>query len=275
MLKGFLLWIGILVFGVLAGDILGDIPVWVNLRSAFLVMVGTMIGGLLSAPLTTVGTFLRNLSASMRRKTVYPEALIRQITNMARFQRTLDIRELSTHYEAVENPFLRRGLLQILDNRGRDLVEDSMEKEISVYLTGLQSHLAVIQHFVKLAPVFGFVGTIIGLINVLNHMGDPSQIGFGMAISLLTTFYGLLMANFLFAPLASRLVAHIQSETLTLNIIIEGVLAIYDGQAPLDITHKLSSYIEIQAEADATDCPKRSALWPKWTGAAKQNGLAR
>ena len=170
---------------------------------------------------------------------------------MARIQRTLDIRELSARYEAVENPFLRRGLLQVLDYRGRTLVEESMEKEISVYLTGLQSHLGAIQHFVKLAPVFGFVGTIIGLINVLNHMGDPTQIGFGMAISLLTTFYGLLMANFLFAPLAGRLVTHIQAETVTLNIVIEGVLAVYDGLTPLDIAHKLSSFVEIDADTNA------------------------
>ena len=85
MLKGLILWIGIMVFGVLTGDIVGDIPVWVNLRSALLVLMGTMIGGLLSAPLNTMGTFMRSLSAGLRRKSVDPEALIVKLSTWREF----------------------------------------------------------------------------------------------------------------------------------------------------------------------------------------------
>ncbi|BBO77196.1 motility protein A [Desulfosarcina widdelii] len=275
MFKGSILWAGIMVFGIVAGDAIGDIPVLVNLKSAVLVLVGTLIGGLLSAPVNTVGGFIHNISASLKRKPSDPEELIRQIASLGRLRRTMGIRELSVRYEAVENPFLRQGLLQVLDQRNRQQVEEGMEKKISLYLSGLQSHLAVIQYFVKLAPVFGFVGTIIGLINVLNHMGDASQIGYGMAISLLTTFYGLLLANFLFAPLAGKLAVHIQRETVTLNIVIEGVMAIFDECASLEITHRLLSYVEAGNSSGMREDTVGTRPWQKWFAATKQSGIAR
>jgi len=275
MIKGSVLWVGILVFGMVAGDVIGDIPVLVNLKSAVLVLAGTLIGGLLSAPVNTVGGLIHNISTSLNRKLTDPEDLIRQIASLARLRRTLGIRELSARYAAVENPFLRQALLQVLDQRNRQQTEDGMEKKISLYLSGLQSHLAVIQYFVKLAPVFGFVGTIIGLINVLNHMGDASQIGYGMAISLLTTFYGLLLANFLFAPLAGKLAVHIQRETVALNIIIEGVMAIYDECVPVEITHRLLSYVEAGNAYGERVAEDGSNSWRKWTAAIKQIGIAR
>jgi len=275
MVKGSILWVGIMVFGMVAGDAIGDIPTLVNLKSAVLVLLGTLIGGMLSAPVNTVGGFIRNISASLKRKPSDPEELVRQIASLGRLRRTMGIRELSVRYEAVENPFLRQGLLQVLDQRNRQQVEEGMEKKISLYLSRLQSHLAVIQYFVKLAPVFGFVGTIIGLINVLNHMGDASQIGYGMAISLLTTFYGLLWANFLFAPLAAKLAVHIQRKIVTLNIVIEGVMAIFDGCASLEITHRLLSYIEAGNASGTRKDAVGTLAWQKWFSATKQSGIAR
>lgn len=275
MVRGAILWIGVLAFCVFARDIIGDIPLLVNLKSVFLVLLGTLIGGLLSIPVNAFAGFQHSLSASLKRQVAEPEALIRQIVALARLHRVLDIRELAARYNALENPFLRRGLLKLLDRHDRQRVEETMEKEISLYLSGLQSHLTAVHHFARLAPVFGFVGTIIGLINVLNHMGDTSQIGFGMAISLLTTFYGLLLANFLFIPLAGKMAVHIQRETLTLNIVIEGVLAICDGCVPIEISHQLRSYIETDMPAQAPGISGASRLWQKWSSTVKQSSVMR
>ena len=244
MVRVVVLWIGVVVFGLLARDVIGEIPVLVNLRSGALVLVGTLIAGLLSVPVAALRDFLHSLRASLQRKTHDLDGLILQIVTLARLQRICDIRELSVRIQALENRFLRLGMQQVLDTQDRQQVEEVLDREISQYLCRLQSHLAAINNFSRLAPVFGFVGTIIGLINVLNHMSDTSQIGYGMAISLLTTFYGLLLANFLFVPLAGKLAAYIQRETLRMNIIIDGVLAICDGRMPLEISHRLQSHIE-------------------------------
>lgn len=264
MVRASILWIGMVVFGLLARDVIGDIPLMVNLKSGALVLVGTVIGGLLSVPVTTFRDFLRSMSLSLKRKSPDLDGLILQIVTLARLQRVCDVRELSARIKALENNLLRQGLQQHLDTQDRQQVEEVMEREISQYLSRLQSHLTALNNFTRLAPVFGFVGTIIGLINVLNHMGDASQIGYGMAISLLTTFYGLLLANFLFVPLVGRLAAHIQRETLRLNIVFEGVLAICDGRMPLEISHRLQSYCETDGGSPARAAAEPFRPWRKW-----------
>lgn len=275
MLRGMLLWIGMMLFGFLARDIVGEIPLWVNLKSGALVLAGTLIGGLLSIPVGGFRDFLRSIGASLKRRSADLDGLIRQVVGQARLHRLCDLRELSVRLRMVEDSFLRRGLRQVMDNGDRVQVEERMVKETTLHLSTLRSHLAAINHFTRLAPVFGFVGTIIGLINVLNHMGDASQIGQGMAISLLTTFYGLLLANFLFAPLAGKLRAHIDRETLRLNIVVDGVLAICDGRPALEIAHRLQSYIRTDDAAIASQGAGKPFSGFKWTEMIKQRGLAR
>lgn len=275
MVRASLLWVGMMVFGLLARDVIGEIPLLVNLKSGALVLAGTLIGGLLSAPVSAFRGFLHNISVSLKRNPSDLVGLIGQIAALARLLRVSDIRELSVRIKAVENPFLRRGMEKILDNRDRQQVEEAMEKEMSLYLSRLQAHLSAVNTFARLAPVFGFVGTLIGLISVLNHMGDASQIGHGMATSLLTTFYGLLLANFLFVPLAGRLAAHIHRETLMLNIVIEGVVAICDQRAPLEISHSLQSFMEPDGDMSATGVTGQPRLWRKWAETLNQAGLGR
>lgn len=275
MIRGSILWAGIMAFCMFAHDVIGDVPVLVNLKSFSLVFLGTLIGGFLSIPVNALAGFQQSMVSSFKRQGAGPEALIQQIVAIARLHRVLDIRELIKRYHKLENPFLRRGLLHLLDQSDRPRIEESMEKEISLYLSRLQAHLGAVHHFVRLAPVFGFVGTIIGLINVLNHMGEASQIGHGMAVSLLTTFYGLLVANFLFTPLAGKLAAYIQRETLTLNIVIEGVLAICDGCLSTEVSHRLLAYVETDAISQAVTSPKPASIWQKFSSTIKPDGIMR
>jgi chemotaxis protein MotA len=275
MIRGAILWAGIVAFCIVARDVVGNIPVLVNLKSFLIVLLGTLIGGFLSIPVNALAGFQQSVLNSLKRHESDPKALIEQIVAIARLHRVLDIRELAKRYHRLENPFLRRGLLHLLDQSDRPRIEESMEKEISLYLSRLHANLAAVQHFVRLAPVFGFVGTIIGLINVLNNMGDAAHIGHGMAISLLTTFYGLLVANFLFTPLAGKLAAYIQRETLTLNIVIEGVLAIYDGCLSTEVSHRLLSYVETDAVTQAVASSKPVGMVQKWSSAIKPGGLLR
>lgn len=275
MIRSMVLWMGVLGFCVFARDIIGDTSLLVNLKSLLLVFMGTLVGGVLSIPVNTFAGLGHSMAASLRRQGRGPEWLIQQIVAIARVHHMLDIRELAKRYRSLQNPFLRRGLLQLLDHNDHTRIEETMEKEISLYLSRLQSKLTAVHHFARLAPVFGFVGTIIGLINVLNHMGDTAQIGQGMAISLLTTFYGLLVANFIFTPLAGRLAAYIQRETLILNIVIEGVLAICDKCTSVEISHLLLSYVETDGITQMVASSKPSGIWQKWSSTMRPSGLVR
>ncbi|BBO83671.1 flagellar motor protein MotP [Desulfosarcina ovata subsp. sediminis] len=275
MLKTYLLGGGMVVFGLLSSEVIAEIPLMVNFKSIALVVVGTLMGGLLCLPMRAFGSLWRSVSASLKGQGHDLSDLIQQITILARLQRVCELREFSIRIAALENPFLRRGLQQALDQRDRQTVEEAMENEMAMYLSGLQSHLGAIHTFARLAPVFGFVGTIIGLINVLNHLGNAAQIGHGMAIALLTTFYGLLFANLVFAPLAGKLAAHIHRETLMLNIVIEGVLAICDDRTPLEISHRLQSFLENDTPQPEPELPADSHPWQKLGAVLRQRGMVR
>jgi chemotaxis protein MotA len=275
MVRNCLLMLGLLFFFLFARNVMGDIPVLVNFKSAALVFVGTLVGGLLAFPVHTLQGFFTSLSSSLKPKPKALDDLILPIVALARLHRVAGVSEMSRKINAVSNPLLRRGFQMILDNHEPQRVETMLTKEVNLYLDRLQMQLNVINRLARLAPVFGFVGTIIGLINVLNNIGSSAQIGQGMATALLTTFYGLLLANFLFLPIAGKFGEHIRSEALGLNVVFDGVMAVCEQRPPLEISESLKSY----AQADyATPQPmprRRPHQWNFWGGSAKPQGLAR
>jgi chemotaxis protein MotA len=198
----------------------------------------------LAFPVHTLRGLFANLFNCMKPRPGSVDNLIRQIVSLARLHRIAELREINRKINALPNPVLRRGLQLVIDHPDRQRVEFLLEKEIHLYLDQLQAQLNVINRLSRLAPIFGFVGTIIGLINVLNNIGDPTQIGQGMAAALLTTFYGLLFANFLFLPLAGKFADYTRREALMLNVIYDGVIAVCERRPPLEIAHNLKSYAE-------------------------------
>jgi chemotaxis protein MotA len=267
--------LGVLFFFLFARNVMGDIPILVNLKSGALVLVGTLVGGLLAFPVHTLRGFFAGLLTSLNPKPQSLDDLIRQITALARLQRVAGVSEMSRKINAVPNPLLRRGFQMILDNHDRQRVETLLAKEVHLYLDQLQTQLNVINRLAKLAPVFGFVGSIIGLINVLNHIGTSAQIGQGMATALLTTFYGLLLANFLFLPIAGKFGEHIRREALILNVVFDGVVAACDQRPPLEIAHSLKSYAEADCATLQPAPHRRLQGWRFWGDSAKSQNLAR
>ena len=118
-----------------------------------------------------------------------------------------------------------------------------MEKEYELYFSRKESLVNILDTLQKLAPAVGFVGTIMGLIDVLNNIGAPLEMGRGMAIALLTTLYGLLFANFLFLPLSKKFSEHIRAESMLLYVILEGVLDISKDKNSKAVAYRLQSYI--------------------------------
>ena len=275
MVRNCLLMIGIMSFFLFARNVMGDIPVLVNLRSGALVFIGTIVGGCLAFPVHTLRGVLSSLVDSLKPNSKTVEDLIRQITALARLQRVAGLGEMNRKINAVQNPVLRRGFHMILDNYDPARVEMRLGKEINLYLDQLQAQLNVVNRLARLAPVFGFVGPIIGLINVLNHIGSSTQIGQGMATALLTTFYGLLFANFLFLPIAGKFAEHIRREALMLNVVFDGVVAACDQRPPLEIAHSLKSYAEVDFSTPPPMPLRKGHRWNLWGNSAKQQEPAR
>lgn len=253
---------------------MGDIPLMINFKSGAMVFLGTIVGGLLAIPVHTLRGFFTSLAGSLTPQPKNLENLIRQIVTLARLKRVAGLREMSRKIDTVTHPVLRRGFQMILDNHDRQRVEMALRKEINLYLDHLQTQFNVVNRLARLAPVFGFVGTIIGLINVLNHIGSSEQIGQGMAAALLTTFYGLLFANFLFLPIAGKFAEYIRREAMMLNVIFDGLVAVCDQRPPLEIAHHLKSYADADFSRPTSMPVQQTFRWNIWggSGRSRENG---
>ena len=140
----------------------------------------------------------------------------------------------------------------IADGFDRYTIFKTLERRYDNFLQARRSQADLINTFIKLMPVFGFVGTIIGLINVLSNMGSPELIGKGVATALLTTFYGLLYANVIFLPIAKKLAEKTKHDAMELTLIIEGILDIADKTNAKAIGYRLRYCIGDYFQGDWT-----------------------
>ncbi len=250
MVQKLMLVTGLFVFMFLSRSVLGDISILMNIQSAAIVLGGALISVFLSFPLKTFKDLMRSLAKVFRQPPADLEELIRQAKILARIRRLYGPRELTAAAAKIENPFLRKGIDLVLDEYDRFEIHAIMEREYEIYLSRKEAQVSILNTLARLSPAFGFVGTIIGLISVLNHMGNPGQIGSGMALALLTTFYGLLLANFLFQPLARKLSARFHEQAIQHSIVLEAVLDIADAKNPLAISHRLNSYVNFDEQPE-------------------------
>ena len=242
MLQKTILAAGVTFFLFLANALFAEASLLMNLKSAAIVLGGTLVSALLAYPFETFRGLLASLQQVFQRPRTDLDGLIQRIKELARIRRMYGPRELGEEAQRVEPLFLRKGIELIVDEYDRFEIAGIMEKEYELYFACRQSQINILSTLAKLAPAFGFVGTIIGLLNVLNHLGAPAQIGRGMSLALLTTLYGLLLANLLFLPLAKKLSEQTQHDTLVLYIILEGVLDVCEAKNPWAIAHRLKSY---------------------------------
>ncbi|MDR3001072.1 MAG: MotA/TolQ/ExbB proton channel family protein [Fibromonadaceae bacterium] len=182
---------------------------------------------------------------------------VTQIILFAEQARREGILALENSLEKVEDPFLKKGIQLAVDGTERAVIESILETEKE---TIEERHKMNIDFFVNLgamAPAFGMIGTLIGLVLMLQNMSDPAAIGPGMAIALLTTFYGSLVANMLCWPIATKLQNRHNEEMAEKTVMLAGVLAVQAGENPRVVQWKLSAYLEPKARAELDAAKER------------------
>lgn len=254
---------GIILFLGLSTKIVGETSMILNLKSGILVLGGTVVIGFLSFPMKSYKDLYKTLVSIFRRKDLDYRILVQDITRLSRVNRLYGNLALEKEARRIKNFFLRKGIDLIIDGYDSFEIHKIMEKEYEIYFSRKESLVNILNTLQKLAPVIGFLGTIIGLINVLNNLGSPVDMGKGMAIALLTTLYGLLIANFLFLPLHRKLSEHLKLESALLNVIIEGVIDISQDKNSRAIAYHLQSYMD-NCQGMQTDLfePQTPSRWP-------------
>jgi chemotaxis protein MotA len=173
-----------------------------------------------------------------------PRAEIRRLAELALVARRDGLLALENRLEEIRDPFLVRGLEMVIDGLPREKIEELLQIELQ-YIE--ERHAVGKKMFDQLGaslPAFGMVGTLIGLIQMLHELDDPSNIGAGMAVALVTTFYGALSANLIFLPLAGRLETRGREETLLRELMIQGIVALAEGAAPRAVESRLKAFLD-------------------------------
>lgn len=150
---------------------------------------------------------------------------------------------LEADVDEIEEPFMKKGFQLVVDGIDPNLIRSIMDTELAGMETRHGMARVVFINAATLAPAFGMVGTLIGLINMLAHMEDPSAIGPSMAVALITTMYGSLIANLICNPVAFKLSSLSAEETGMREIMLEGILAIQSGDNPRIVEERLKAYL--------------------------------
>ncbi len=158
------------------------------------------------------------------------------------------ILSLEEEIESVDSAFMKRGLRMVVDSTDPEVIKSILETELSQMNERHGRWLKMIDQWAKLAPGMGMLGTVQGLIAMMKNLEDKSRIGPNMAVALITTYYGAMMANFLLTPMMGKLANHDAAETKVRVMVIEGVLSIQQGDNPHILQMKLSSYLSPESQ---------------------------
>ena len=176
-----------------------------------------------------------------------PRREIRRFTELATIARRDGLLALEKQVPNLSDPFLIRGLEMVVDGTPRDRLEQTLQIELGCIQERHGIGKKMFDQLGASLPAFGMVGTLIGLIQMLNKLDDPSQIGAGMAVAMVTTFYGAFVANMVFLPLAGKLENRSKEESLLRELMIQGLVALTEGEAPRAMEARLKAFLAPKA----------------------------
>ena len=231
---------GLIIISIMIG---GSLGIFVNIPSVLIVGGGTLASVLINYPLNDVLSIVGPLRKSFFSRDVDPTGMITQIIGYATIARREGILALESHVESAEDEFLGRSIRLAIDGTAPELIKDILTTEVAFMEDRHAKGQAILSTMGSAAPAFGMIGTLIGLVQMLAGMDDPSAIGVGMATALLTTLYGSVLSNVVFLPLAGVLKVRTAAELLSREIAIEGILAIQSGDNPRAVEQKLKAFL--------------------------------
>lgn len=242
--------IGALGLVIAAMFLSGEIGMFVNVPSLFIVVGGSIFAVMAKFSLGQFFGAFRVAGKSFVYRLDDPADLIDEIVELADAARKGGL--LSLEGKDVSNPFLQKGIQLLVDGHDPEVVKTMLSKDRYLAEQRHYNGSSIFSSLGDVAPAMGMIGTLIGLVAMLANMDDPSAIGPAMAIALLTTLYGTLLANAVFIPIAHKLRLRAGEEVLLKSLIIDALLAIQSGQNPRVIDAMLRTYLP-EGKRDLTD----------------------
>ncbi|MDE6960626.1 MAG: MotA/TolQ/ExbB proton channel family protein [Lachnospiraceae bacterium] len=242
---GMIIGMGLVVWGIGTSK-LGNF--W-DPQSLAIVLGGTIAAILASYPLRILKDVPKQLAVLTKGKKFAIPKLVDELVDLAMLARQSGLLALEEKAEEIKDPFLKQSVLMIVDANDPDKVRNMLEKQMDDMIARHDEGAGIYEKASSYAPAFGMVGTLIGLINMLKGMdldggGGASTLGQDMSVALITTFYGSLIANLFFQPIAKKLRVRQSEEELYCMTIIEGIMGIQAGENPKFLREHLLSCLK-------------------------------
>lgn len=221
----------------------GDFAIFFNLPSLLVVLGGTIGATLIHFPMKDIIRVLRVVKNVFIHRDIDYSGIIPDMVRYARVARKDGILALDKMIHGVEDQYYYEGLRMVVDGTKPEIINQIMRNEIDFQVARHRVGISIFKTMGQFAPAFGMIGTLIGLIFMLQSLNNAGQIASSMALALVTTFYGALLANILFLPIAGKLKERSTGEILKKEMILAGVLAIQQGEMPGVVEQRMVSFL--------------------------------
>ncbi|MBI1369519.1 MAG: motility protein A [Planctomycetes bacterium] len=237
---GILMGFALIIWSIWAG---GSFSAFIDVPSIVIVIGGAICAVMIANPLERVFKIMGVFKKAMLHKSESTQKLITELVSYAEIARRDGILSLEAQCKEIEDPFIVRGIQMAVDGTDPELIAQIMETELENLMERHEAGKALLDTLGKYAPAFGMIGTLVGLVAMLANMSDPSKIGGGMAVALLTTLYGAILSNVVCLPMSDKLAKRSAEEVLMKTIIIKGVMSIQSGDNPRVVEQKLKTFL--------------------------------
>ncbi|MCL2791617.1 MAG: motility protein A [Spirochaetaceae bacterium] len=233
----FLMLLGSVLF---AGSALG---LYIDAASIILVIGGSLAGVIASSPLQQVLKIVTHLKIACTIINYEKEKLISTLVSFSEQARREGLLALEDSLDELEDKFLAKGLRLVVDGTDPTLIKSILYNELNQLDARHQVVIKMWSDWTKLAPAFGMMGTVLGLIAMMANLGDQASVGSGMALALITTLYGAFMGNAFCAPIQAKLETRNGDEIMVKELMVEGILSIQSGDNPRMVEEKLLAFL--------------------------------
>ncbi len=249
-LAGLIVCIVMVVFGIAQGDDgIAGVGSFMDLPSALITFGGAFSAVLASNHLSDFINGLKSFTICLKVPKINEAGTIKNIIDLSNVARKEGLLALEEAANDLEDPFLKKGILLIVDGTDPELVRAIMETELTCMEARHKKNIKFWGDLATMGPAWGMIGTLIGLINMLKKLDDPSAIGPNMAVALITTLYGSMLANWVCTPVAEKMGVNNSKEVAMEEVVIEGLLSIQAGENPRVIEEKLKSFLSPKQRA--------------------------
>jgi chemotaxis protein MotA len=232
-------------FGMILGSIIlgGGLNAFIDIQSLMIVLGGTIGATLVAFPLSDVTGVISAVMKAFFHSSEPISELVPRMVEYAKVARRDGVLALENVAGDTDDPFMRQGIQLVVDGTEPELTRQILETEIDKISQRHGIGASILEAMGTFSPAMGMIGTLIGLIFMLQSLDDPSTIGPSMSIALITTFYGALFANLIFLPLSEKLKKRSNEEMLYKEMAMAGILSIQSGDVPRIVEQKLNTFL--------------------------------